>query len=42
MFLRDIEEDPELRQQVDLYRNDDIISELERKIAGLDLDKKDG
>ena len=39
MLLRDIEEDPELRQQINLYRNEDIISQLEKKIAGLDLDK---
>lgn len=38
MFMRDIEEEPELRQQIDLYRNEDIIGELERKIAQLDLE----
>lgn len=38
MFLRDIEEEPELRQQIDLYRNEDVIEELEKRIAKLDLD----
>ena len=39
MFLQDIEEDPELRPQIDLYRNDDIIKQLESKLAGMDLNK---
>lgn len=40
MFIQDIEEDPELRGQIDLYRNDDIIKQLESKLAGMDLDKE--
>jgi hypothetical protein len=40
MFLQDIEEDPELRGQIDLYRNEDIIKQLESKLAGMDLDKE--
>ena len=28
-FLRDIEEDPELRQNINLYRDDDVINQLE-------------
>lgn len=39
MFLQDIEEDPEYRSQFDLYRNDDIIKQLENKLAGMDLNK---
>jgi nonsense-mediated mRNA decay protein 3 len=39
IFMQDIEEDPELRQQIDIYKNDDIIAELEKKIAGLDLEE---
>lgn len=38
MFLRDIEDEPELRQQIALYRNEDVIGELEKKIAQLDLE----
>jgi hypothetical protein len=40
MFLQDIEEDPELRQQIDLYRNDDVINELEKKLAGMNLEEQ--
>ncbi len=39
MFIQDIEEDPELRQQIDLFKNEDVIKELEKKMAGIDLDK---
>lgn len=39
MFLQDIEEDPEMRQQIDLYRNDDVINELEKKLAGMNLEE---
>lgn len=39
MFLRDIEDEPEIRQQIALYRNEDVIGELERKIAQLDLEE---
>lgn len=41
IFLRDIEEEPEMRQQIDLYRNDDVIAQLEKKIASLDLEDKE-
>jgi hypothetical protein len=39
MFLQDIEEDPEIRQQIDLYRNEDVINELEKKLAGMNLEE---
>lgn len=39
MFIQDIEEDPELRQQFNLFRNEDVIGELEKKLAGMNLDK---
>ena len=39
MFLQDIEEDPELRGQIDLYRNEDVINELEKKLAGINLEE---
>lgn len=29
----DIEEDPELREQIDLYENTDVINELQKKLA---------
>ena len=38
--MQDIEEDPELRGQIDLYKNEDVIRELEKKMAGIDLDKQ--
>lgn len=41
MFLQDIEEEPELRQQIDLFRNDDIIKQLESKLAGMDLNEEE-
>lgn len=40
IFMQDVEEEPELRNQINLYRDDDVIAQLERKIAGLDLDKE--
>ena len=41
MFLQDIEEDPELRGQIDLYKNEDVINELEKKLAGMNLEQDD-
>lgn len=38
LFLQDIEEDPELRGQIDLYKNEDVINELEKKLAGMTID----
>jgi len=29
LFLRDLEDDPELRQNVGLYRDEDVMAELE-------------
>jgi nonsense-mediated mRNA decay protein 3 len=40
MFLNDIEEDAEIRQNVNLYKDDDVIDELEKQLAGLALDDK--
>jgi hypothetical protein len=28
-----------MRQQIDLYRNDDVINELEKKLAGMNLEE---
>jgi nonsense-mediated mRNA decay protein 3 len=40
MFLQDIEEDPEMRGQIDLFKNEDVINELEKKLAGMNLNKE--
>lgn len=37
--MRDIEDDPEFRANVNLYRDDDIIGQLEAKISGLTLEE---
>jgi|LauGreDrversion4_2_1035121.scaffolds.fasta_scaffold89542_4 hypothetical protein len=39
MFIQDIEEDPELRGQIDLYKNEDVIKELEKKMASMDIEE---
>lgn len=38
--MQDIEEDPELRGQIDLYKNEEVINELEKKLAGMNIDKE--
>lgn len=40
LFMQDIEEDPELRGQIDLYKNEEVINELEKKLAGMNIDKE--
>ena len=44
-FLQDIEEDPEIRQNVNLYRDEDVIEQLESQMAKMNLketeDKED-
>ena len=32
LFLRDLEDDPELRASVNLYKDDDIINQLEAQV----------
>lgn len=39
-FLQDLEDDPELRANVNLYKDDDVIGELEAQIANMALDDK--
>jgi nonsense-mediated mRNA decay protein 3 len=39
-FLQDIEEDPEMRANINLYKDEAVIAELEKRLAGLDLDEK--
>lgn len=36
-FLRDLEDDPELRANVNLYKDDDIMAELEAKVAKMGI-----
>ena len=40
MFLQDIEDEPEFRAHMNIYRNDDVIAQLEKKIQNLDLEEK--
>lgn len=37
-FLQDLEDDPELRANVNLYRDDDVIAQLEKQIGSLKLE----
>ena len=37
LFLRDLEDDPELRQNVALHRDEDVMAELEAKIANMGI-----
>lgn len=39
-FLQDLEEDPELRSQINLYKNKKIMEELENKLARVALNDK--
>jgi nonsense-mediated mRNA decay protein 3 len=39
LFLRDLEDDPELRANVNLYKDDDIMAELEAKMQKMGLDE---
>ena len=36
-----MEDDPELRANVNLYKDDDIIAQLEDKISKMNLEEKD-
>ena len=36
-FLEDIEEDPEMRQNINLYKDDNVIEALEKQLGGLNL-----
>ena len=35
--MQDIEEDPELRANINLYRDDDVINQLEQQLSSLTL-----
>jgi nonsense-mediated mRNA decay protein 3 len=39
LFLQDIEEDPDVRQNIDLFKNDEIVKEIEKKFAEIDLEE---
>lgn len=38
--MNDIEEDPELRQSVMLYKDHEVINELEAQMAKMSLEKQ--
>ena len=40
-FLRDLEDDPEYRSNVNLYKNDDAIAELEAEMGALTINEGD-
>ena len=37
-FLQDLEDDPELRGTVNLYKDDDVIAQLEKQIGNMKLE----
>jgi len=37
--MNDIEEDPELRANINLYKDDDVINELEKQLAAMTIDE---
>ena len=39
MFNQDIEEDPEFRQQIDLFRNDEVLNEIEKKLKDMKIEE---
>ena len=39
MFNQDIEEDPEFRQQIDLFRNDEVLNEIENKLKDMKIEE---
>jgi hypothetical protein len=39
-FLRDIEEDPELRQSISLYKDQEVIDALEAQMASMSIEKQ--
>lgn len=36
-FMQDIEEDPEMRANINLYKDEDVINQLEKQMAALDI-----
>ena len=39
MFNQDIEEEPEFRQQIDLFRNDEVLNEIEKKLKDMKIEE---
>jgi len=39
-FMNELEEDPEMRQNVMLYKDEVVIDELEKQLAAMTLDEK--
>lgn len=39
-FLEDIEEDPEMRQNINLYKDDNILEALEKQLGGLTINEE--
>ena len=37
IFMQDIEEDPEMRANINLYKDEDVINSLEKQLGGLSL-----
>jgi len=38
MFKQDIEEIPEMREEIQLFKDEDVIAELEAKMAKMGID----
>jgi len=38
-FMNDLEEDPEMRQNVQLFKDEDVIDSLEKQLAALTLEE---
>lgn len=38
-FMDDIEEDPEMRQNIRLYKNKNVVDDLEKQLAALTLNE---
>lgn len=39
-FLQEIEEDPEMRQNINLYKDDDVVAMLEKQLNSMTLEEK--
>ena len=39
LFLQDLEEDKDLRAQVNLYKDDGVMAELEKRMAGMAIEE---
>ena len=40
-FMQDIEENPDMREHINLYKDSKVIDELEKQLSGLNLDGED-